>query len=117
MTVAIENAGTKQAAGTATAGMDHLSWSGIQAYGTCPKRFFFRYIAKAPVEHVPACLAYGGAVHQAIEGISEARLAGQPLPKENALLKRFDTAWNESVKQAPGVPLQLGNMMRWRRQS
>jgi RecB family exonuclease len=98
-TNAVIEPGTKQAG----FGIDHLSYSSLQTYSTCPKRFFFRYIAKAPSEHVPACLAYGGAVHQAIEGISEARITGQPLPKGSALLNRFDSAWNEAVKQAPEV--------------
>jgi len=31
--------------------LDHLSWSGIKTYQTCPRKFRFKYIEQVPEEH------------------------------------------------------------------
>ncbi|HEY3319184.1 MAG TPA: PD-(D/E)XK nuclease family protein [Planctomycetota bacterium] len=82
---------------------DHLSWSGVQCYSQCPKKFFFRYIAQAPVEFVPASLAFGGAFHRAAEHLQQARMEGAPLPAVEALLGSYDQAWKEDASKAPEV--------------
>ena len=54
--------------------LDHLSWSGLTTYSTCPKKFYFRYIAQVPPEFVPASLAFGGSFHRAVETVQLARI-------------------------------------------
>jgi hypothetical protein len=54
--------------------LDHISWSGVTTYCACPRKFYYRYIERAPEEFVPASLAFGGAFHRAVELIHEARL-------------------------------------------
>jgi len=55
---------------------DHLSWSGIQTYSQCPRKFHYRYIVQAPAEFTPASLAFGGAFHRAAERLHQARIEG-----------------------------------------
>ena len=48
-------------------GRDYLSYSSISTYQTCPLRFYFRYVLELPETPVSSSLAFGGAVHAAIE--------------------------------------------------
>jgi len=82
---------------------DHLSWSGVQTYSQCPRKFHYRYIVQAPVEFVPASLAFGGAFHRAAERLHQARIEGAPVPAAEALLAGYDEAWAEDAGQAPEV--------------
>ena len=91
------DAAVEQESVNAALALDHLSWSGIQTYKQCPRKFHFRYIAKAPEEQTAAALIYGSAIHQAIECIHEARLAGSGIPKLTTLLTKFQEAWNEAI--------------------
>src|SRR5260221_10371713 len=83
--------------------IEHLSWSKLQTYSACPKKFFLAYLRRAPAERKSAALVFGGAIHSAIETIHEARISGAPLPSLEMLTAAFDAAWNEQVKD--GVPL------------
>ncbi len=81
--------------------MDHLSWSSIQTYSMCGRRFAFRYMEQAPEERRSAALPFGNCVHQAAEILHEARLEGRPLPGVEALMEAFDRAWNETKSSGP----------------
>ncbi len=82
---------------------DHLSWSGIQCYSQCPRKYSYRYIEQAPVEFTPAALAFGGAFHRAAERLHQARIESAPVPDLDALLLGYDEAWNEEIARAPEV--------------
>jgi len=78
--------------------LDHLSWSGINAYKTCPRKFAFRYIEQVPEEFKPSSLAFGSAFHIAVERVQEARLQGLSVPPLDEILNAFDIAWsNETI--------------------
>ena len=83
--------------------LDHLSWSGIQMYKQCSRKFYFHYIEKAPKEFVPSALAFGGAFHLAIEVIQEARIEGAAIPPLDRLISRYEAGWKENVAGAPEV--------------
>lgn len=87
----------------AGASLDHLSWSGIQSYKQCPRRFRFRYIDKTPEERTGSALLYGGSIHRAVESIHEARLAGQAIPGTDELVKGYESAWKDSLAEKPPV--------------
>ena len=55
--------------------LDHLSWSSVKTYATCPRRFAFRYIEQASEEFTAASLAFGSAFHAAVDSIHQARTA------------------------------------------
>ena len=99
----MRNATVKPAPIKSAVSLDHLSWSGIQSYKQCPRRFRFRYIDKTPEERTGSALVYGGSIHRAVESIHEARLAGQAIPATEDLLKGYEAAWNESLAEKPPV--------------
>ena len=51
--------------------LDHLSWSGIKTYQTCPRKFSFQYIEQVPEEFKPSSLLFGSAFHCAVEKVQE----------------------------------------------
>ena len=81
----------------------HLSWSGLKCYADCPRKFHFRYVMQAPVEFVPASLAFGGAFHKATELLHQAGLEGIYTPTWQAVISKYKEAWEEEVAQAPVV--------------
>src|SRR5258708_1423842 len=83
--------------------LDHLSWSGIKTYQTCPKKFEFKYLERAPEEFKASSLLFGGAFHSAAENICEARLRGLPVPEIEDILAAFDTAWQRETAAAPEI--------------
>lgn len=81
----------------------HLSWSGLQTYQTCPRRFYYRYIAGVPEESRSAALVFGSAIHKAIESIHEARIAGEMIPAIPALLAAHDKEWSDASQNGPEI--------------
>lgn len=86
----------------------HLSWSKVQTYLQCPRRFAFHYLEDAPEERRSASLIFGGAIHRAIESIPEAKLAGQPTPTQAQLVDAYRQAWNEEVTESPVLHFSKG---------
>ncbi|MGD0090639.1 MAG: PD-(D/E)XK nuclease family protein, partial [Planctomycetota bacterium] len=82
---------------------NHLSWSGIQTYSQCPRKFSYRYIEQAPVEFTPASLAFGGSFHRAVEHLNQARIEGAAIPDVAALVAKYDEAWAEEAAKAPEI--------------
>jgi len=77
--------------------MDHISFSSIKTYATCPRKFAFKYIERVPEEFKPSSLAFGSAFHSAVERVQEARLQGSALPGIEELLAVFDEAWSRET--------------------
>jgi len=77
--------------------LDHLSWSGINAYKTCPRKFAYRYLENVPEEFKPSSLAFGSAFHIAVEKVQEARLQGLNVPPLDEILNAFDIAWSNET--------------------
>ncbi|MEI6236349.1 MAG: PD-(D/E)XK nuclease family protein [Planctomycetota bacterium] len=78
--------------------MDHISFSSIKTYQTCPRKFAYRYLENVPEEFKPSSLAFGSAFHIAVERIQEARMQGLGVPALDEILSAFDTAWsNETI--------------------
>ena len=96
-------AAVRAAMPAAAPALDHISWSGVTTYCACPRKFYYRYIERAPEEFVPAALAFGGAFHRAVELIHEARLQCAPIPDSDALLAGYDHSWSEATADAPEV--------------
>lgn len=78
--------------------LDHLSWSSIKTYASCPRKFAYRYIEEAAPEFVPAALAFGSAFHAAVDCVHQARIEGQPVPSVESILSRYDEAWKSEVE-------------------
>jgi hypothetical protein len=88
---------------------DHLSWSSIECYTQCPKRFCYRYVEQAPPESVPASLVFGSAFHALHDRIQQARLEGDGVPEPEELLQVFDEEWESETRDAPQVLYAKGD--------
>jgi putative RecB family exonuclease len=85
---------------------DHLSFSAISLFQSCPLRFFFHYILGLPEEIIAASLVLGSALHQAIQYHFEQLLAGEPPPDLDTLLAVFQERWQmyepETIRYGKG---------------
>ncbi len=88
---------------------DHLSWSAVQAHRTCPRRYYYRYIAKAPEENRSAALVFGSAIHRAIERAQESRIAGLGLPPIDEVMLAFESGWAELAHAGEPVAFATGD--------
>ena len=80
--------------------MDHISFSSLKTYQTCPRKFAFRYLENVPEEFKPSSLAFGSAFHIAVERVQEARMQGLGVPALDEILSAFDTAWSNETCSA-----------------
>ncbi|MCC7537527.1 MAG: PD-(D/E)XK nuclease family protein [Deltaproteobacteria bacterium] len=75
-----------------------LSASQISTWLACNRKFAFRYVEHAPREHRPSALAFGSAVHSAIDWFHGERLeGGVPPPDKAAAIFRAD--WDAELDE------------------
>lgn len=82
-----------------------LSWSRLQTYLQCPKKFNFHYMEKRPHERTSSSLIFGSALHHAIEQINESRLAFDILPNVETAMQSFKESWET---ESAGKTLHYG---------
>lgn len=70
-----------------------LSWSRLQSYLQCPRKFHYHYIEKRSHERTASSLVFGSALHHAIEQINESRLAFDCFPTVEAAVQSFKQSW------------------------
>lgn len=81
----------------------HLSWSQIGLMRSCPQKFYFTYVAKAPKDFVASSLKFGSAVHAGLEAYFRARMEGLS-GDQNALMDAYQASWQH--EEEPGVPIR-----------
>jgi DNA helicase-2/ATP-dependent DNA helicase PcrA len=69
-----------------------LSYSQVDTYATCPRRYQLRYEIGVP-EPAHHALAYGSALHQAVAAFGISRIKGRPLD-EAGILAALDAHWS-----------------------
>jgi CRISPR/Cas system-associated exonuclease Cas4 (RecB family) len=74
---------------------EHLSYSAIALYQSCPLRYYFRYVLGLPEQIVAASLVFGAAFHASLQFHFEQLLAGNPPPALDTLLGAFQHAWHQ----------------------
>ena len=72
---------------------DHISYSAVSTFQTCPLRFFFRYILGLPVKTISSSLVFGSAMHQTLQFHFEQLLIGKPGPDVDRLLGVYQDYW------------------------
>ncbi|HEY3324130.1 MAG TPA: PD-(D/E)XK nuclease family protein [Planctomycetota bacterium] len=87
----------------------HLSWSGLQDYGACPRKFFYRRIACVADETKSASLVFGGAIHRAIQSLYEAKLEGRKALTTKKCMGEYDAAWSADVSAGPELTFPKGD--------
>ena len=81
-------------------GRDYVSFSAINAYASCPLRYFFKYVQGLPEHTVSSSLLFGGAIHSALELHFNELMAGGPAPSQEELLAEFWAAWRDRSEEA-----------------
>lgn len=74
---------------------DYISYSAIRTYQSCPLRYRFRYIDGLPQECVASSLAFGSAIHAAVEFFYQQHLAGEEPPNLDLLLEIYQQSWRD----------------------
>jgi len=76
--------------------MSTYSHSKIEAFRQCPRKFYYKYIAKVELEDAPEQIAtfMGSRAHDCLEYLYE-RVGKGIVPTPEALKERFDAAWKE----------------------
>lgn len=77
----------------ALTGRDYLSPSALRTYLACPLQFAFEYVDERPRAFVPASLAFGSAIHAAVQAHYVARFQAEPAPTLEALIVIYDQVW------------------------
>lgn len=73
---------------------DHISYSSISTYASCPLRFHFRYNLHLPEQTVSSSLLLGAGLHAGVELHFNELLVGNSPPSLDLLLDAFWEAWN-----------------------
>lgn len=80
----------------------HLSHSQVQTFIACPRKWTYEKAERAPRECLPAALAFGSAVHDALAEVNEAALHGESCDAS----ARFTSAWKGAL--AGDLPIHYG---------
>lgn len=76
----------------ALTGRRYLSWSQLNSYRGCPRRWFYSHVEGLEPEFVSAALLLGSSFHSAVQHHYEQQLIGQPASPEQ-LIEVFQQAW------------------------
>ena len=74
---------------------DHLSYSQINCYLTCPLRYRFQYIDTIPPSFTSASLVFGSAIHEAVAAFYQTRLEGDEL-RPDQMLDVYLDSWRQA---------------------
>src|SRR6266516_1662325 len=74
----------------------HISKSHLATYLQCPRRFWFQYVVGQPWEFVPAAVAFGKAIHEAVAFFYEQLALGPTKPPQDAVQTRFRQRWRQA---------------------
>lgn len=72
--------------------MDHLSSSQITLYLQCALKYKFQYVENRPKQFRPAALAFGSALHSALDWLHKERMKGRKASLE-MVHRIFDSDW------------------------
>jgi putative RecB family exonuclease len=79
--------------------INHLSYSQVSTYLTCPLRYKLHYVDLIPPAFTSASLTFGSAIHEAVAAYYQSRLEGDPIRPDQMLDVYRDTWRNaEGVK-------------------
>lgn len=85
----------------------YVSYSQLSLMRSCPRKFAFQYVEKAPPDLQPCSLIFGGSIHSALEFYFRAMLEGLGVTHE-ALLSAFHDAWKRQIeKGGSDVPVRF----------
>jgi putative RecB family exonuclease len=86
-------------------GRRYLSYTQINLMRSCPLKFKFGYIQKAPPDFIPSSLIFGGAIHRALELYFRSRLEGINATA-TGLMAAFLNSW-KTQKESAGTNVSV----------
>lgn len=75
--------------------INHLSYSQISTYLTCPLRYRFQYVEVIPPAFTSAALAFGASIHEAVAAFYQTRLEGDEL-RPDEMLDVYRDTWSKA---------------------
>ncbi len=78
-------------------GKDHLSWSQVTLFRSCPRKWVFEYVEQVQPSCVSASLVFGSAIHSALEHYFEQWMVGEVIGID-ALTEIFRASWQQELK-------------------
>src|ERR1019366_262513 len=79
-------------------GRTYISHSQLSLMRSCPRKFAFTYVEKAPADFLPVSLIFGGSIHAALELHYRVKLEGLSVT-HGALLSAYHDAWRRQKTQ------------------
>jgi len=73
-------------------GRTYLSHSQISTMRSCPRKFAFLYVEKAPADFIPSSLIFGSSIHSSLELHFRAKLEGLETTHA-ALMSAYHDEW------------------------
>jgi len=72
---------------------DYISYSALSTYQQCPLRYYFRYVEGLAEETVSASLAFGSAIHSAVELHFHELLVSGTAPSLDTSVEAYEASW------------------------
>jgi putative RecB family exonuclease len=77
--------------------INHLSYSQVSTYLTCPLRYRLQYVEIIAPAFTSAALAFGSAIHEAVAALYQTRLEGDEL-RPDEMLDVYRDTWSKAEK-------------------
>ncbi len=77
---------------------DYISYPAASSYQSCPLKYWFHYVQRLTPEFTSSSLAFGGAIHAAIERHYCCLLEGLPPPTIDEMVDVYQHAWERELK-------------------
>ncbi len=76
---------------------EHMSYSAVSTYLTCPLRYKFHYVDQIPPSFISSSLAFGSAVHEAIGAFLQTHMEGDGL-RVDQMVDVYTQAWRSDAE-------------------
>jgi putative RecB family exonuclease len=76
--------------------LDHISYTQINTYLSCPLKYSFQYVEKIPWPFKPEALVFGSAIHNSLEHYYTGKKEDRNVPL-NEMLAMYDASWEKET--------------------
>ncbi|MFC1608097.1 RecB family exonuclease [Candidatus Latescibacterota bacterium] len=78
--------------------LDHISYTQINTYLSCPLKYSFQYVEKIPWPFKPEALVFGSAIHHSLEHYYTGKKEGRNVPLKE-MLAMYDASWEKESSE------------------
>lgn len=94
---------TPNAVAQALTGRPYVTYSELRAFRSCPLKWSYQYVEKAPMEQLSGAMLLGTCVHAAIQRMLEASMAAERPPSIDEMMEAYRQKWK---LESAGLPVQ-----------